>query len=237
MDLYENRISYDVHSGQQRGGDMSQRQLIHLLVLSMICVAFCSVSLGQNCKASGSAAWNAELRNVIADCAVEFRSPSGDLLLRIAADGRMMIDCKDLHWRGPQLEPPAMVSWSPTSGTFFVNDGEGSGMSSSFRLFRVKGTDVSEDKTIERTAVSLFRQRVHCNSSTADPNVWGFGWSAQGSEIYVLVQPTVNESCGRPDRFISLIVRSSDGRILEALSKTQTKARFSSRLPSSLFGK
>lgn len=237
MDVYENRISYDVHSGQHCGGNMSQRRLIHLLILSMMCVAFCPDGLGQNCKTSGTAAWNAALRNVIADCAVEFRSPSRHLLLKIAADGRMMIDWKDLHWRGPQLEPPAMVSWSPTSDAFFVNDGEGSGMSSSFRLFRVKETDVSEDETIEQTSVSLFRERVHCNSSAADPNVWGFGWNAQGSEIYLLVQPTANEPCGRPDQFISLVVRSSDGRILETLSKKQTKAKFGSRLPSSLFGK
>jgi hypothetical protein len=216
---------------------MSQRRLIHLFVLSMVCVAFCPVSLGQNCNASGATAWNAALRNVIADCAVEFRSPSGHLVLKIAADGRMMIDWNGLHWRGPQLEPPAMVSWSPMSDGFFVNDGEGSGMSSSFRLFRVKGTDVSEDKTIEQTVVSLFRQRVRCNSSAADPNVWGFGWNAQGSEIYLLVQPTANDSCGRPDQFISLIARSTDGKILGMLSKSQTKAKFSSRLPSSLFGK
>lgn len=216
---------------------MSQRRLIHLLALSMMCLAFCSAGLGQNCKTSGTTAWNVALRNVIADCPVEFRSPSGHLLLKIAADGRMMIDSKDLHWRGPQLEPPAMVSWSPTSDAFFVNDGEGSGMSSSFRLFRFAGADVSEDKTIEQTAASLFRQRVRCNSSAADPNVWGFGWNAQGSEIYLLVQPTANDSCGRPDQFISLIVRSSDGKILETLSKKQIKAKFGSRLPSSLFGK
>jgi hypothetical protein len=92
-------------------------------------------------------------------------------------------------------------------------------------------------KQSNKTAVSLFRERVHCNSSAADPNVWGFGWNAQGSEIYLLVQPTANDPCGRPDQFISLVVRSPDGKILETLSKKQTKAKFRSRLPSSLFGK
>jgi hypothetical protein len=108
-------------------------------------------------------------------------------------------------------------------------------MSSSFRLFRLRGNTVVEDTSIERAAVSLYRRRTQCSSSTADPNVWGFGWNAHGGKILLLVQPTVNEPCGRPEDFISLIVRESDGTIVETLSKKQTKAQFGSLLPSTMF--
>jgi len=216
---------------------MSQARLISLLASCTMWVAFCPVGFGQNCKNSGTAAWNAAVRNVLADCRAEFRSPNGRLLLSVGPDGKMAIQSKGLVWAGPKLEPPSMISWSPVSDAFFVNDGKGSGISSSFRLFRVAGTGVSEDKAIERAAVSLFRQRMHCNSSAADPNVWGFGWNAQGSEIYLLVQATVNDSCGRPEQFISLVVRVSDGELLEALSKEETQANFSPLLPSGLFAK
>jgi hypothetical protein len=130
-----------------------------------------------------------------------------------------------------------MVSWSPRSDAFFVNDGEGSGMSSSFRLFRIKGTEISEDKAVEKAAVSLYRRRTRCGPSAIDPDVWGFGWGDNGSKLYLLVQSTVHEPCGLPDRFISLVIRTSDGVVLETLSKTRTNKRFGSLLPSSLFGK
>ncbi len=186
---------------------------------------------------SGTPAWNESVRNVVADCAAEFSSPNNRLLLKFASDGTMSVEGMTLHLSGPQIEPPAMVSWSPRSDAFFVNDGEGSGLSSSFRLFRIKGTEVYEDKTVAKAVVSLFRRRTHFSSSSADPNVWGFGWGDGGNNIYLLVQSTVHEPCGSPDKFISLIVRASDGKILETLSNMRTKVRFGSQLPSSLFGK
>jgi len=216
---------------------MSQRQLIRLLVSAIMCAAFCSISLAQNCEHSGTAAWNESVRNVVPDCAVEFPSPNNRLLLKFASNGTMSVEGMTLRLRGPQIEPPAMVSWSPRSDAFFVNDGEGSGMSSTFRLFRIKGTEVSEDQAVREAAGSLYRRRTRCSPSAIDPDVAGFGWGNGGSNIYLLVQSTVHEPCGRPDQFISLIVRTSDGKILETLSNTQTKVRFSSKLPSSLFGK
>jgi hypothetical protein len=104
-------------------------------------------------------------------------------------------------------------------------------------MFRVKGTDIYEDKAAARRAVSMYRRQTHCRSSSADPNVWGFGWSGSGENVYLLVQSTVHESCGTPDNFISLVVRAFDGKILERLSVRQTKVRFGTQLPSSLFGK
>ena len=212
-------------------------RLTDLLVSAMMCAAFCSASFAQNCKNSSTPAWNESVRYVDADCPSEFRSPNNRLLLKFASDGTMSVAGMTFHLSGSQIEPPAMVSWSPRSDAFFVNDGEGSGMSSTFRLFRVKGTEVSEDKALREAAVPLYRQRTHCSPSALDPDVWGFGWGDGGSKLYLLVQATVHEPCGRADKFISLVVRASDGKILEALSKTQTKKRFVSLLPSALFRK
>jgi hypothetical protein len=197
-------------------------------------------ALAQNCGLSGTPSWNSALRNVIADCSDSFISPDGEFVMQISTKGTMSLSAKserkELRWSGSKLlVPPAMLSWSPESNAFFLNDGDGSGMSSTFRFFRIKGTEVYEDKSIERAAVSFYRRRTHCNSSAADPNVWGFGWGKQGVRIFLLVQPTVNESCGRPDDFIGLIVRISDDKIKESLSKAQMKEQFGSQLPASLF--
>lgn len=214
---------------------MSKRQLIQMLVSAMICAAFSSAGFAQNCKDSGAPAWNETIRDVIADCASEFLSPNKRLLLKFAPNGRMSIAGKTIHLRGPQVEAPAMVSWSPKSDVFFINDGEGSGMTSTFRLFRINGTQIYEDKAVAKAAVSLYRRRTGCNRSALDPDVWGFAWGDGGSKIYLLVQATVHEPCGSPYQLISLVVQTSDGKILETLSENQTKERFGSLLPSSLF--
>jgi hypothetical protein len=212
------------------------------LLLTCLAVFFgiaCLPALSQNCSLSGTPAWNSTLHNVIADCPDSFISPNGKFALRISIEGAMSLSAKSeqekLRWSGSKLVPPAMLSWSPASNAFFLNDGDGSGMSSSFRFFRIKGAEVTEDNSIERSAVSFYRQRTHCDSSAVDPNVWGFGWSTDGSKVFLLVQPTVNESCGRPDDFIGLIVLTADGKVAESLSKTRLKERFGSQLPSSMF--
>lgn len=203
-----------------------------------MCAAFGSAGFAQNCKSSDThPAWNESIRDVVAGCAAEFPSPNNHLLLKIASDGAMSVEGTTLHLSGPHVEPPAMVSWSPESDAFFVNDGEGSGVSSTFRLFRMKGTSFYEDKAVGQAAASLYRRRTNCSGASADPNVWGFGWGEGGGKLYLLVQSSVHEPCGSPDKFISLVVRTSDGKILETLSNKQTKVRFGARLPSSLFGR
>ena len=216
---------------------MSKSQLTPLLFLLVVRGLVCTNALAQNCAYSEMAAWNPEIRNVVAGCTAVFSSPDRRSSLRIASDGIMSIDSDQIHWRGPQLEPPAMVSWSPSSNVFFVNDGEGSGLSSSFRFFRLNRTEVFEEKSIGLAIISMFRRRMHCSAQTADPNVWGFGWGSEGGTVFLLIQPTVNNSCGRPDEFISAVVRISDGGIQETLTKRQTRVRFGPQLPSSLFSK
>ncbi len=199
-----------------------------------------SVAFGQNCKLSGTTDWNPSLRSVLADCSFTLPSPDGQLRLNVTASGVMSLwkntEAKKA-WRGPKLQPPAMVSWSPKSDTFFVNDGEGSGMSSVFRVFRVNGIQVMEDDSIERAAVALYRRRTHCTRSSADPNVWGFGWGMNGDSILLFVQPTVDEPCGPSGNFIGLIVQTSDGKIVETIPEVQMKKRFDSLLPPEMFSK
>ena len=209
------------------------------LCIAMILICVCSYAQGQNCAHSGTKAWNSELRNIVADCPDKFSSPDGHFVLRIARQGGLSLWTtarqKQFQWDAPKLEPPAMISWSPQSNAFFLNDGDGSGMFSAFRFFKLSGNRVEEDTSIERAAVTLYRSKAHCGESAADPNVWGFGWGDHGAQILLLVQPTANEPCGAPEDFISLIVREHDGTILKTLSKVQTKARFGSVLPPTMF--
>jgi hypothetical protein len=212
----------------------------NLLLIGWLAISGRVPASAQGCQLSGTPAWNSMLHNVIASCSDEFASPDGQLVLKISAESTISLSAKSgqnrLLWRGLTLVPPAMISWSPQSSAFFLNDGDGSGMSSSFRFFRIEGSTITEDKSIEQAAVSLYRRRTHCSSSAADPNVWGFGWDKHGGKVFLLVQPTVNESCGRPDKWTGLVVQTSDGKIVQYLSKAQTKERFGSQLPSFLFG-
>jgi hypothetical protein len=155
-------------------------------------LAFLNIAFAQNCSLSGTPAWSEQLRNVIADCDNRFTSPDRKFLLRIDTEGSIRVlevaSEKEIQIHSREVAPPAMVSWSPNSDAFFINDGEGSGMSSTFRLFRVIGNQVVEDRTIGRKASALYRNHVKCGSAAADPSVWGFGWSSDGFRFYLLVQ-------------------------------------------------
>jgi hypothetical protein len=214
-------------------------KIVTFLVIVTLCC--CPRALSQNCALSGTAAWSPTLRNVIGDCNNRFLSPDKRFVLEIGTEGNMTVktipDARKLGLNVRRIEPPAMVSWSPKSNIFFVNDGEGSGMSSVFRLFRLNGNDVIEDDSLERKAVSLYRRRVRCSSRSADPNVWGFGWEHNGADILILVQATTDKPCGQPDAFVTLVVRATDGAVLETLSKAQSRARFAFLLPPELFKK
>ncbi len=214
---------------------MTRRQLTQVVVLVLMCAACCSFGLAQNCKPEGRPDWNASTFYVDPGCATKLRSPNGRLLLRFSSNGRMSINGIAIHLEEGLMVPTVMVSWSPKSDAFFINDGEGSGMSSKFRLFRMRGRKVFEDKAIQKAAVSLYRHRTQCRRSAFDPNVYGFGWDAHGRTLYLLVQATVHEPCGDSRKFISLVVRTSDAKVTAALSNAQTKTRFGSLLPPSLF--
>jgi hypothetical protein len=127
-----------------------------------------------------------------------------------------------------------MLSWSPASNGFFVNDGQGSGMTSVLRVFRLQGRQLVGDPTIQKTASTLFRREKRCSPRAADPNVWGLGWSPDGQYVYLLVQATVHRPCGAPESFIGVTIRVDDDSVKERLSERATQRRFGSLLPPEL---
>jgi hypothetical protein len=131
-----------------------------------------------------------------------------------------------------------MISWSPTSAAFFVNDGEGSGQSSVFRLFKIQTpARVTEDSQVAAEVTARFRRDRRCAANAANPNVWGFGWSTDGSRVYLLVQAGIHSPCGRPGGFVTMTVRVSDHSVVEQLSESATEKNqvFRSLLPDDLF--
>jgi RHS repeat-associated protein len=209
-------------------------------IASVVLAAVLHGSGGPNlCTGAGDVAWSQQLRYVLPDCVQDFRSPDESLLVHIDAKGRLAV------LRQPEgkrlalyrLEPPAMVSWSPRSRAFFINDGEGSGMSSRLRLFHIIGGSATEDDAIEKIAVKLYRKRFGCGPAGENPDVWGFGWTPDGRGLHLLVQATVNDPCGEPGAFMGLTVRVADGSVVEELSPETMKSRFSELLPRNLFAR
>jgi hypothetical protein len=175
-----------------------------------------------------------QLNDLVADCEARMPSPDGQKMLLMKPGGDLELSFtrgESFEPVGYKVEPPAMASWAPDSKAFIINDGEGSGMSSTFRLFRVDGAHATQVGSVHQVAVSIFRKALRCPSSAAHPNVWGIGWSSDGKRLFLLVQATVNESCGGQDAFIGLIVSATDGSVISQLTKKQTKQKFRSMLP------
>ena len=212
--------------------------IVALLVLFLSCVG--TSAAADNCAVSGSPAWSTEVHNIIAGCESRLASPDGSKVLLVKADGRLSLS----YTHGTSFDatsfvvgPPAMVSWAPSSSVFFVNDGEGSGMASTFRLFRLVDSRVTEVNAIQRNAVKLYRDQMACPASAADPNVWGIGWSSTGKEVYLFVQATANMPCGKPSEFMGLVVNSADGSVIEQLATAKAKRRFRALLPREVYNR
>ena len=209
--------------------------LVFVLLLSLGTVA-----RSEDCEYAGKPAWSKQLRDLMADCETRITSPDGRKILLMKSDGDLALSFtngESFEAVGYRVEPPAMASWAPNSAAFFIDDGEGSGMASAFQLFRVQDAHVTQDDSIHQTAVRRFREKIGCSSSAADPSVWGFGWSSDGKQVFLLVQATVNEPCGEQGTFIVLIVNLADGSVIEQLTEKQTKKRFRSLLPREFYAK
>lgn len=132
---------------------------------------------------------------VISECETQVPSPAGDLVLRVDPTGRMEVarahGAEELS--AGTLQAPAMISWSPRGGAFFVSDGEGSGMCSTLRLFRVVDGRVVENRQVESKVVTRYRSAKRCAREAADPCVWGLGWSSDGTILYGLVQASIDQ--------------------------------------------
>jgi|ERR1700724_3342644 len=210
-------------------------KLIALLVALLVSLATVARA---DCEDTGKPAWSKQLLELDADCETRIISPDGRKILIMKSDGDLgLSDTKKRSFEpvSYRVEPPAMASWAPHSQAFFIDDGEGSGLSSTFRLFRIHDAHVTRDDSFHQAAVRRFRKTIGCPSTAADPNVYGFGWSSDGKQVFLLVQATVNEPCGEPASFIVLIASVADGSVIEQLTERQTKKRFRSLLFPELF--
>src|SRR5882724_4600539 len=210
-------------------------KLIALLVALLISLATVARA---DCKDTGKPTWSEQLLELVADCETKIISPDGQKILLVRDRGDLSLSSVKT---GPfetvnyNVEPPAMASWSPDSEAFFIDDGEGSGMASTFRLFRIHDAHVTQDDSFHQVAVRRFRRTIGCPSTAVDPNVYGFGWSADGKQVFLLVQATVNESCGPQGTFVVLVASVADGSVIEQLTEKQAKKRFRSLLFPELF--
>jgi hypothetical protein len=185
----------------------------------------------RKCDELSEQAWNKQLRYVFVGCDNRLKSPDGKATLHIGELTEVLIGERSVLRLRMPVEAPAMVSWSPASDAFFIDDGAGSSQASRFRLFRLRGDQVTEDSTIHTKAVRAYREKIRCERSGIDPNVWGIGWSADGAQIQLIVQSTIHEPCGSAEQFIGLIVRLSDGAIVKELSRTEAQKEFRALLP------
>src|SRR5882724_2003247 len=120
-------------------------KLITLLVALLISLATVAHA---DCKDTGKPTWSKQLLELGADCETKIISPDGQKILLVKDRGDLSLSSakgspfKTVNYK---VEPPAMASWAPNSQAFFIDDGEGSGLSSTFRLFRSHGAHVTRD--------------------------------------------------------------------------------------------
>lgn len=126
---------------------------------------------------------------------------------------------------------PIVFSWSPNSDAFFVNDGEGSGMNSVLRVFRLKDSGAAEVPDISKHLATAFRKDVGCPATAADPTVTGIGWSKEGAEILAFAQATVDQSCGAQGDLRGAVLNSKTGAIERLYSEAQARRIFRDLLP------
>jgi hypothetical protein len=210
-------------------------------VIGLIFIQLSAGSVLQPCSTSGTQAWSKQLQQVLPDCDLVSTSPDRQLALRIDPRGRITATRRDgqkLDTTGLRIGPPAMLSWSPNSNAFFIDDGEGSGLASVFRLFRIVDSRVTEDSTIHRNVLQRFRTAMKCSQARHDQSVWGFGWSPDGNELFLFVQDGSHYPCGRlPGSSITCVVRVSDGALIQQLTETAAHRRFGALLPPETFHK
>lgn len=210
-----------------------------ILMLLLFCVALLSSFRGeaQDCASSKAPGWADELRQLFADCANSVPSPNGAFSFQIGSLEKIRI-LKGGHplalIGNEKLALPAVVSWSPNSTQFFLNDGDGSGLSSQLRLFRIIGATAKENDDLNRTIVRIYRDRNRCSKVTKNPNVYGVGWSPDGVTLYVVAQSTVNNPCGEPTKYLGFILDVEKNEIKQILSTQQARAKFDQYLPREL---
>ena len=202
----------------------------------MPALALMALGLAMSMPQCAPVAWSSQLRYLMPDCAARVPAPAGGFVFELDENGGIHISRSSRKAGDTALasvEPPGMMSWAPDGKALFINDGEGSGMSSRFRLFRLTSRGFVEDGRIYRQAVGVFRRRNDCRENQLDPEVWGLGWSPDGNDVILIVQPTVHRPCGKGNSFLGLRVAVS-GRILERIPQASMRRRYRSLLPPNL---
>jgi hypothetical protein len=189
----------------------------------------------QECPLQGMPGWSEQIRDLLPSCNAQIPSPDGGFVALINEAGGVSVrrqDGRHIGKMGKAIEPPAMLSWAPDSSRFFINDGQGSGMSSVLRVLAGLPDELVEDDRFQRATARAFRRHAGCDRSALDPDVWGFGWSRDSAQLFVLVTPTVHRRCGSSPAIFAVNV--SDASIREQLSVDDAVRRFPDLLPPSL---
>jgi len=131
----------------------------------------------------------------------------------------------------------ARASWAPASRSFFISDGEGSGQTSRFHLYRAPDNGApSEVEGVHERVVTAYRAEVGCSADASDPEVWGLGWDVSGARVYVLVQSSVHAPCGQADQYRVMVVATGSGDILRQYDATEAARTFGAIIPPNVLG-
>lgn len=176
--------------------------------------------------------WSSQTVSLTSECPVEFASPDGRHRLLIDAEGQVRVDGGSALLL---IDPPGMMSWSPSSDALFINDGDGSGLGSDFKLLHRMSRSFVRDDRVATQAVARYRARVLCDTALANPNVWGIGWSPDGKRVSVLVQSTGSyQGCGSPDEYRIMTFDVASAAVIEDLSAKEAWPRYSGWLAPNL---
>lgn len=131
----------------------------------------------------------------------------------------------------------AHASWAPRSRGFFISDGEGSGQTSRFYLYRAPDNGApSEVEGVHDRAVAAYRAEVGCVVGASDPEVWGLGWDGSGARVYVLVQSSVHAPCGQADQYRVMAIATGSGDIVRQYDAAEAARTFGALIPPNVLG-
>jgi len=191
------------------------------------------------CTASGELwPWNRFLRSVCFNGAIHKNVLwSPDKAKRIEVEeGKgytLIVNGRTVAWPNyaKHVVLPIEFSWSPNSDAFFVNDGEGSGMNSVLRVFRLQDASVAEVPDLNNLVAAAFRNDVGCPVAAANPTVRGIGWSKEGTQIFAFAQATVENPCGTQGSFHGVVLNLGPESIGRLYSERETRRLFGNLLP------
>lgn len=191
------------------------------------------------CTSSGQPwAWNPSIRGVCFNGTVRknvFGSPDKEKRIEVEEGKGYTFTVNNrtvaLPNYGKYVVLPIGFSWSPRSDAFFVNDGEGSGMNSILRVFRLQGSGLAELPDPNKVIAAAFRKDPGCATSAADPAVWGIGWSKDGLQIFAYAIATVNNPCGSQGDLRGVVLNARTGSVDHWYSESDARRVFRGLLP------